>query len=70
MNHVLLAYSTPWLWFVAFGISLGSGALAVFLLPLSRRWLRLLVSAVYMCLMAVALLFVSLYSSCLNGDCL
>jgi hypothetical protein len=64
------ASSKTWVWLAAYCLSVGSGLLAVALLPLSRHWLRALIGITYLGSMGVLLLGVSLGLSCHYGDCL
>jgi hypothetical protein len=55
---------------VAYFVLLGSGTLAVALIPISRLWVRLALATAYGAVMGIALLFVSFSMSCVSGDCL
>jgi hypothetical protein len=59
-----------WRWDSAYFTLLASGVVAIALIPMSRRWVRALLATLYAVVMGVALLFVSLNLSCVNGDCL
>jgi hypothetical protein len=59
-----------WRWDSAYFTLLASGIVAIALIPISRRWVRVLLATSYAAVMGVALLFVSLSLSCGNGDCL
>jgi hypothetical protein len=59
-----------WRWEMAYFVLLGSGALAIAFIPLSRLWVRLSLATAYAVVMGIALLFVSLSVSCMSGDCL
>jgi len=59
-----------WRWDTAYFVLLASGIVAVAFLPISRRWLRFVLVALYATLMGFALLFVSFSMSCASGDCL
>jgi hypothetical protein len=59
-----------WRWDSAYFTLLASGIAAVAVIPISRRWVRVLLAISYAAVMGIALLFVSLSLSCGNGDCL
>jgi hypothetical protein len=59
-----------WRWDSAYFTLLASGIVAIALIPISRRRVRVLLATLYAAVMGVALLFVSFSLSCGNGDCL
>jgi hypothetical protein len=59
-----------WRWDSVYFALLASGIVAIALIPISRRWVRVLLTALYAAVMGIALLFVSFSLSCGNGDCL
>jgi hypothetical protein len=59
-----------WLWVAIYFALIASGALAVARLPLSRMWVRVGLTMVYIAAMAVVLLVLSFNASCTSGDCL
>jgi hypothetical protein len=61
---------TEWRWYAAYVVSLGSGILAVALMPLSRLWVRIVLGMAYLGIMGFSLLAVGLTVACANGDCL
>jgi len=62
--------SFAWLWFVVYFLLLASGSWTVARLQLSRPWLRIVLTIIYVVAMALVLLLASLSASCLSGDCL
>jgi hypothetical protein len=53
-----------WRWDSAFFTLLASGVVAIALIPMSRRWVHVLVATLYAAVMGIALLFVSLNFPC------
>jgi FtsH-binding integral membrane protein len=70
LTHRDLPFLPPreWRWYVAYLLALGSGVLAVALVPLSRPWARITLTVAYLGIMGFALVAVSLAVSCANGD--
>jgi len=59
-----------WLWFGVFGICLATGLLAIQRLKFERKLIRIMLSVGYLVIFIVLLIVISLYVSCINGDCI
>lgn len=62
--------SAEWRWYAGYSLLLGSGLLAVTLIPFSKRWVGVALGVAYVGIMGILLAGVSLEVSCVNGDCL
>ena len=59
-----------WLWFAVFGICLASGAVAIGSGHFKRKLIKIIIIFGYLVLSVILLAAISLYVSCINGDCL
>jgi hypothetical protein len=60
---------SEWHWFAAYFLSLASGLLAIALITISDRWVRVGLCIAYVVLMGALLLGVSVVVACNSGDC-